>query len=270
MEAKNVRGKVFLVTGGAMGMGKLVAERFARDGAKVVIWDMNSEALAKTEKEFTDKGYEVYTAVVDVSDREKVYQEAEKVKKEVGSVDVLMNNAGIVRAAPFLDTKDEDDFNTLNINFIAQMWTCKAFLPDMVASNDGHVITLASAAAITPVPGAAAYASSKAAALMFVNTLRWELKNAGKSGVKFTAICPTAVTTGMFEGCKPPLLNPWLEPDYMADKIYAAYHKNKTTVLEPLIAKFTPLMNALMPEPVAYFAGKILKLSTMFDNWVGH
>lgn len=99
MKVKDVRGKVFLVTGGAMGMGKLVAERFARDGAKVVIWDMNEGALAKTAKEFGDKGYEVYTSVVDVSDREKVYQEAEKVKKEVGSVDVLMNNAGIVRGA---------------------------------------------------------------------------------------------------------------------------------------------------------------------------
>jgi len=270
MKVKDVRGKVFLVTGGAMGMGKLVAERFARDGAKVVIWDMNADALEKTAKEFGDKGYEVHTAVVDVSDREKVYQAAEKVKNEVGSVDVLMNNAGIVRGGPFLDTKDEDDFNTLNINFISQMWTCKAFLPDMVARNDGHVIAMASAAAITPTPGAAAYTASKAAVLLFTNAVRWELKSAGKKGVKFTAICPSMVRTGMFEGCKNPILNPWLEPDDMADKIYRAYHKNKATLLEPLIAKFTPLLNALLPEPVAYITGKILRLNTVFNDWVGH
>jgi short-subunit dehydrogenase len=270
MKVKDVRGKVFLVTGGAMGMGKLVAERFARDGAKVVIWDVNADALAKTAKEFGDKGYEVHTYVVDVSDREKVYQEAEKVKNEVGSVDVLMNNAGIVRAGQFLETKDEDNFNTLNINFIAQMWTCKAFLPDMVARNDGHVIAMASASAITPVPRAAAYTASKAAVLLFTRTVRWELKSAGKNGVKFTAVCPSAVTTGMFEGCKPPILNPWLQPDEMADKIYRAYHKNTTTLLEPFVAKFTPLMNSLMPEPVAYLASKILRLNTMFKDWVGH
>jgi all-trans-retinol dehydrogenase (NAD+) len=269
MQLKNVRGKVFLVTGGAMGMGKLVAERFARDGAKVVIWDVNSEALAKTEKEFTDKGYEVYTSVVDVSEREKVYQEAEKVKKEVGSVDVLMNNAGIVRGGQFLDTKDEDDFNTLNINFISQMWTCKAFLPDMVARNDGHVIALSSACAFTPTPGIAAYTASKAAVLMFTKTLRWELKNAGKSGVKFTVVCPSMINTGMFEGCKPPILNPWMEPDVMSDKIYQAYHKNKTLVLEPFVVKFTTTVPAL-PEALAYPLNKILKLNKSFDEWVGH
>jgi short-subunit dehydrogenase len=252
-----------------MGIGKLVAERFARDGAKVVIWDMNSEALEKTASEFSGKGYEVYTSVVDVSDREKVYQEAEKVKKEIGTVDVLMNNAGIVRGGPFLDTNDEDDFNTLNINFISHMWTCKAFLPDMVARNDGHVIAMSSAMAFTPTPGAAAYAASKAAVLMFTNTIRWELKNAGKNGVKFTSICPTAVNTGMFEGVKPPIINPWLEQDVIADRIYRAYQRNRNTLLEPLVAKFTTLVPAL-PEPVAYFTSKIIKLSTMFDTWVGH
>lgn len=150
------------------------------------------------------------------------------------------------------------------------MWTCKAFLPDMVARNDGHVIALASAAAITPTPGAAAYTASKAAVLLFTDTVRWELKSAGKKGVKFTSICPSMVKTGMFEGCKPPILNPWLEPDEMADKIYRAYHKNKTTVFEPFIVKFTPLLNSLLPEPVAYITGKILRLNTAFKDWVGH
>ena len=75
---KNVRGKGFLVTGGAMGMGKRVAERFARDGARVVIWDMNKDALEKTEAEFKGRGYDVTTYTVDVSDREAVYAAGEE------------------------------------------------------------------------------------------------------------------------------------------------------------------------------------------------
>jgi len=267
---KNVKGKVFLVTGGAMGMGKLVAERFGRDGAKVVIWDVNRDALEETEAEFKGKGYDVTTYVVDVSDREAVYAAADKVKAEVGSVDVLMNNAGIVKAGHFLESDDDDNFNTLNVNFIAQMWTCKAFLPDMAARDEGHVIALASAAAIIPTPGASAYAASKAAVRLWMDSIRWEFKARGKNGVKFTSVCPALVSTGMFEGCKPPIISPFMEPERMADKIYQGYHKNKTTVMEPFLVKFTPLTMAIVPEPVRYVVGKILGMKLVFESWVGH
>ncbi len=267
---KNVRGKVFLVTGGAMGMGKLVAERFARDGAKVVLWDFNAEALEKTAEEFRGRGYEVYTEVIDVSDRERVYEAAKKVKAEVGPVDVLMNNAGVVKAAPFIESDDESNFRTLNINFISQMWTCKAFLSDMAARNDGHVIALASAAAVTPVPYSADYAASKAAVKHFQDTLRWEMRILGKPGVKFTTVCPSMVNTGMFEGCKPPILSPWVEPEVMADKIYRGYQKNTLTIYEPFIVKFTPIMNALMTDSMKYLMSKVLRLNTALKTWKGH
>lgn len=138
-----------------------------------------------------------------------------------------MNNAGIVRAKAFLQTDDQDNFNKLNVNFIAQMWTCKAFPPDMAARNEGHVIALASAAAITPTPYSADYAANKAAVKHFMDTVRWEMKIMGKSGVRFTSVCPSMVNTGMFEGCKPPILSPWVQPEEMADKIYEGYQKNK-------------------------------------------
>lgn len=268
-KVKDVRGKVFLVTGGAMGMGKLVAERFARDGARIVLWDFNESALGETEKEFRDKGYDVTTYVIDISDREKVYQTAEKVRSAVGSVDVLMNNAGIVRAAPFTETNDDDNFRTMNINFIAQMWTLKAFLPDMMARNSGHVIAMASAAAITPTPCSAVYAASKAAVKMLDDTVRWELRYAGKSGVKFTTVCPSMVSTGMFAGCKPPILNPWLEPEVMADKIYRGYHRDAINVYEPLIVKLTPIMNSLLPESVKFLSSKLLRLNVALRDWTG-
>jgi all-trans-retinol dehydrogenase (NAD+) len=267
---KDVRGKVFLVTGGAMGMGRLVAERFARDGAKVVIWDFNAEALEKTAGEFRDRGYEIYTDVVDVSDRELVYEAADKVKSEVGPVDILMNNAGIVRAAAFLQSDDNDNFNTLNINFISQMWTCKAFLPDMAARNAGHVIALASAAAITPTPYSADYAASKAAVKHFQDTLRWEMRIIGKPGIKFTTVCPSFVNTGMFAGGKPPILSPWVKPEVMADKIYQGYLKDTLTIYEPFIVKLTPVMNSLLTDGIKFLMARILRLNTALRDWKGH
>ena len=143
-------------------------------------------------------------------------------------------------------------------------------IPDMAARDDGHVIALASAAAIIPTPGASAYAASKAAVRLWMDSIRWEFKARGKNGVKFTSVCPTLVRTGMFEGCKAPILNAFIEPERMADKIYQAYHKNKTTVIEPFLVKFTPLIMAIVPEPVRYVIGKILGLNSVFENWVGH
>jgi short-subunit dehydrogenase len=104
----------------------------------------------------------------------------------------------------------------------------------------------------------------------WTDTIRWEFKARGKRGVKFTSICPTLVSTGMFEGCKEPIINPIMEPERMADKIYQAYHKNKITVMEPFLVKFTPLIMAVVPEPVRYVIGKILGLNSVFESWVGH
>src|SRR5512147_3220822 len=126
-----VRGRVALITGGARGMGKLWAEHFAADGARVVLWDMDGEALEQTAAEFRAKGWPVFTQVVDVAKRSRVYAAAAQVAEEFGTVDILVNNAGIVAAGKFLETKDERLEATINVDLIALMWTSKAFLPGM-------------------------------------------------------------------------------------------------------------------------------------------
>jgi all-trans-retinol dehydrogenase (NAD+) len=267
---KEVRDKVFLVTGGAMGMGRLVAERFASDGARVVIWDINQEELDKTTRQMTEKGREVYSYALDVSDRAKVYETAEKVKKEVGAVDVLMNNAGIVRGGPFLEVDDEAHSKTMDINFNAYMWTTKAFLPDMIERGGGHIINIASAAGLTHVPQVATYCASKAAVVNFSNSMRLEMKTLGHKNVRFTLICPTYVSTGMFEGSKPPLIAPWISPEKMADKIYMGYHHDRNLIAAPLLANFIPLMKGIFPPSVVDFLETVLGISRSMQGWQGH
>jgi len=269
---KDVGDKIFLVTGGAMGMGKLVAERFAADGATVVLWDLDEARLAETAEEFKKKGWPVHTYVIDVTDRLKVYETAERVRNEVGVVDVLMNNAGVIMAGPFLEVDDEWHRKTMDVNVNAYMWMMKAFMPDMVARNEGHIINIASAAGVIYVPLQASYCASKSAVINLTDSVRAEMQKFKKKGVRLTIICPFFVKTGMFEGAKKlPLTTRLLEPEFMADKIYMAYHKNRNYLSEPLMVKIVPLLRALSVTRVVndWCWNHIFRGYGVMDEWTG-
>jgi all-trans-retinol dehydrogenase (NAD+) len=100
-------GKVTLITGGACGLGRLVAQKMAAKGSHVVLWDIAHERLANAASEISSKRYKVTTYHCDVSDRHMVYGLAEEVKKEVGKVDIVINNAAVVSGRPFLECNDE-------------------------------------------------------------------------------------------------------------------------------------------------------------------
>ena len=112
------KNKVTLITGGACGLGRLVAQKIAARGSHVVLWDISDETLARTAAEISGAGYKATTYHCDVSDRDMVYGLAEKVKKEVGKVDILINNAGVVSGRPFLECTDEQLERTLRVNVL--------------------------------------------------------------------------------------------------------------------------------------------------------
>merc|ERR1712216_163973 len=112
----------------------------------------------------------------DVTDRAAVYALADKVKSEVGAVTMLSNNAGIVTGKKLLDAPDALCEKTMQVNSIAHFWTVKAFLPDWIEANHGHLITIASSAGTGGVPGLADYCASKWAAIGFQESMRLELK----------------------------------------------------------------------------------------------
>ncbi len=269
VQKRDVRGKVYLVTGGAMGMGKEVAKLFAADGARIVLWDINQEKLDEAAAEVRSLGAEVITDVVDVTDREQVYAAAERVKRSFGKVDILHNNAGVVKGGYFMDVEDDWHIKTMDVNFNAYMWTMKAFMPEMIAANDGHIINVASAAGLTYVPMLSTYCASKAAVVNFTDALRLEMKKLGKDGVRFTIICPSFVTTGMFEGVKAPLLVPWLSPERITRKIYEAYHRRSNIVMEPLMVKFVPLFRGAIPRPIYDVVSEVLGITRAMAHWKG-
>ena len=264
---KNVRGKAVLVTGGAKGIGRSVAERFAREGARVVIWDVDAEALDETARRLRELDLDILTEVVDVTDWDAVREAADRAQADVGPVEVLFNNAGIFMAGSFTDIDFESHARLIEINVIGQMAVLKAILPGMIARDSGHVITMASAGSFTPAPRQASYCASKAANLHLADTLRAELRSEGKKGIRFTSMCPSYVDTTMVTGIKPPMLTRWIEPDDFAEIVFQAYLEDKTTVRVPFMAKTVPLLRALMPERVVYAISKLLGVNSAAATW---
>src|SRR5690606_383875 len=190
----------------------------------------------------------------DLSDRSEIEFTAQRVLAEHGSIDILINNAGIVSGKPLLELSPEAIERTFSINTLSLFWTTQAFLPGMVATNSGHIVTIASAGGLIGVPKMTDYSASKFAAIGFDDALRVELKRMGHNGIRTTVVCPYYINTGMFTGVKTrfPWLLPIMEPDDAVNKIINAIEKNKQRLIMPPFALVT-------------YPGRLLPLS-LFDR----
>jgi len=267
---ENVAGKIALITGGAMGMGRLVAFRFARDGARVVLWDLNQAELDKTINDLKKMGADATGYIVDVTDVDKVNEAADKVRSDVGSVDILVNNAGVVAGGNFLDVPIEKHHWVVDVNVNGVMICTCAFLPDMIEKRSGHIVNMASAAGLVGVAGVTSYSASKFAVVGFTEALHAELRKMKLKEIRTTTICPSFVATGMFEGVKPPMFTPMLSPQEMADKVYEGMRKNKVMVMEPLMVKYTPLLKAMTHPDHFAIIGEMLGVQKGMETWKGH
>jgi all-trans-retinol dehydrogenase (NAD+) len=264
-----IAGSTVLITGGGMGIGRLMALKMAALGARIVIWDINPDNLAKVVEELNRAGREVFGYQVDVSDREKVYDAAKLTLEEAGPVNILVNNAGIVSGKPFIECSDEQIERTIQVNTMALFWVTKAFLPQMMKNGWGHLVTISSAGGILGTPGLADYSASKFAAFGFDEALRGEFKKRG-IGIKTTVICPFFIDTGMFEGVKTkyPLLLPILREGYAADRIIGAIQRNRARLWMPPLVYTVPLLRAL-PVPLMDWIAKFLGVTESMDEFKG-
>ncbi|MDR2159194.1 MAG: SDR family oxidoreductase [Treponema sp.] len=266
---KDVKDKLVLITGGAGGIGRLMAFAFARRGARVAVWDVNGEALAALEAEALKEGVVIRGMICDVSDRVAVYAQAAALTGELGPPDILINNAGVVSGGPLLDTPDEKIIRTININVFPLFWTLKAFLPSMIARNTGHIVTISSAAGLIGVRGLGDYCASKFAAFGFDESLRMDLRRMG-SRVRTTVVCPFFINTGMFRGVKTrfPLLMPILNPDQAVQRIVRAVLRNRRRLIMPPLIYALYLLR-LAPVFVLDMVSDFLGISHSMDDFKG-
>ena len=266
---ESLSGRVTLITGGASGVGQLVARKMARQGAHAVLWDINDQALAKAAEEIRAAGGKVSLYHCNVADREMVYATAEKVRRDVGKVDILVNNAGIVNGKPFLDCSDEELRRTMEVNILSHFWTVKAFLPDMIKAKSGHLVTVASAGGIVGSARLVDYSASKFAAFGFDEALRAELKQQ-RLNIRTTVVCPFFINTGMFAGVKTrfPFLLPILNEDDVAERIVRAVARGKERViLPPFVYTTWPLR--LVPVKVFDWVLTLLGVNNAMDAFRG-
>jgi short-subunit dehydrogenase len=226
---KNFEGKTALITGGASGIGKLMAGILLEQKARVIIWDLNPEGIDETIGELSARG-SITGYRVDVANVEQVKETAQKVKQEHGVVDVLINNAGIVVGKYFHEHTTSDILKTMEVNTNAPMLVTREFLGDMMKQNSGHICNIASSAGIVSNPKMAVYAASKWAVTGWSDSLRLEMKQL-KKNIGVTTIMPYYINTGMFDGVQSRI--PILKPEPTARRIIKAMRKGKKMVTFP-------------------------------------
>lgn len=254
-----IKNQNILITGGANGIGKMLGEKSLREGAAhLVIWDINQENLQKTVEEFKGKGFENVTPyVVDIANTQDIENQSAKVLTEVGTIDILYNNAGVVVGKQFYEHTARDIDKTIQINVLGVMHTTRVFLPAMIKKGAGHVINIASAAGLTPNPKMSVYAASKWAVLGWSESLRIEMERIGKD-FYVTTVTPSYINTGMFDGVKAPLITPILDPNDVTDKILNAVKENEILLRAPFSVNLLPLFRGVLPARVFDFVGGTL------------
>ena len=267
----DVQGRVAVVTGGAAGIGRLLSLELARRGAVPVVWDIDRERVEATVDALRPlAGGRVRGYVCDVRDDAAVTATADRVRKEVGDPDVVVNNAGVVSGKPLLDLDEATIRRTFEVNTLALYWVTKAFLPAMVAANCGHVVTIASAAGLLGVARQTDYSASKHAAVGFDESLRVELHRTAP-GIVTTVVCPYYIDTGMFAGVRTriPALLPILQPDDVARRVADAIAQDRRMLVLPPLVRLLPVLRVLPPlvfDRVMDFFG----VNSSMDEFVGH
>ncbi len=201
------KGRRAIVTGGASGLGRAVAARLAAEGAEVVIWDINDEALAAARPETGARA----VVKLDVADAQKVAEAVEASLRTLGRIDILINSAGITGAtAPVADYPVESWLRVMDINLNGLFYCCRAVVPLMVEHGYGRIVNVASVAGKEGNPNASAYSASKAGVIALTKSLGKELATRG--------VIVNALTPATFES---PILDqlPESQVDYMRAKI---------------------------------------------------
>jgi len=258
--------KIVLITGGASGIGKIMSRLALQRGATVVIWDVNSQGVEQTVGEFSTLG-KIVGYQVDISNYEQVVQALAKVKNDVGAVDVLINNAGVVTGAFFNLHSRSDIDRSVNINMLAPMHLTNLLLNDMLERDSGHICNIASLAGMLSNPRMSVYAATKWGLIGWSDSLRLEMKQLRKQ-VKITTIMPYYMSTGMFAGVKS--LVPILKPEPTALKIIRAIERNRIYLAMPFTYNFVRFLQGIMPVCIFdIIIGKWLGIYKTMEHFTG-
>ncbi len=188
----DMAGKVAIVTGGASGMGQIIARRLASRGARVAIFDVNDAALATTAQENPN----ITALRCDISNLQQVESRVEEVISTLGPVDLLVHAAALMPSHKLAEHTHEDMERLFRINYFGTTYMVQAVLPGMLERGAGRIIAFGSIAGIALVPKMGAYCATKAAVNAYMEVLQNEIR---ASGVRAHLVCPPAVNTSLID-----------------------------------------------------------------------
>jgi len=252
---KSVEGEIVLVTGAGHGLGRELALQFAKLGAKIVCWDVNQESNSKTVTDIKDEGYISYGYQCDVSRREDVVRVAETVRREVGHVTILVNNAGVMPVKNILATSTQEIQRTIDVNLMSNFWTIREFLPYMMSMGRGHVVAMSSIAGRVGTANLVPYCSAKFGVTGLMEALMMEMYDTQKyPDIHLSVVHPIVVNTGM--SMKPYSKYPWLlkmiEQDEAVRQIINGVLRNQEVIFIPAIVQYLTKIASLLPRKAVY------------------
>jgi NAD(P)-dependent dehydrogenase (short-subunit alcohol dehydrogenase family) len=194
--------RVVVITGGSRGLGLVLARQLADEGAHIAICARHERELLRAKEDLQQRGARVVACACDITQRHEVNDFFTLVRQQLGPVDVLINNAGIIQVGPLDTITNEDYAAAMDIHFWAPLWATEAALPDMRRRRDGRIVNVSSIGGQIAVPHLLPYCASKFALVGFSDCLRAEM---AQEGVYVTTACPGVMRTGsprnaMFKG----------------------------------------------------------------------
>jgi len=264
---KSVKNQVVVITGAGSGLGRNFAQRFVALGAKVACIDINEGGMQETiriVKDACGQGVTIRAYKADVSKESEVNNAIANVTKDMGPVDILINNAGIVVGKLAEDLTERDMRKTLDVNLLGPMLCTSAVLKSMQARNQGHLVYICSAAGLHGVLRLADYCASKGGLILYAESVAEELRLQRINGVKTTIINPYFVDTGMFSGVSSPIL-PLLNPGWVADKSVDAVLLEQDWMCMGFMVMLTPFLKATLPMFAQHWLGDTLSVTSSMN-----
>jgi NAD(P)-dependent dehydrogenase (short-subunit alcohol dehydrogenase family) len=262
-ERRSLNGKVVAITGGARGIGKATAEALARRGARLALGDVD---LATAEQTAAGLGGGSIALSLDVSDRASFERFLDEAERQLGTVDVVINNAGIMPVTPFVEESEDSFRRQIEINLIGVINGTQLALQRMLPRNSGHIVNIASQAGKTGVPGIATYSATKHAVVGLSESVRGEIRG---RDIEISCVMPTIVNTELTSGVVDQRFVKPIEAVDVAEAIAGALEVPRFDVYVPKSNGALLRGAYLMPRAAAEWVGRTMgtdKLMTEVDH----
>lgn len=236
--AQNIKGKVAIVTGAGKGIGKAVALELAREGVHVGLIARTENDLLEVARDIQSLGVKVSYAAADVSSLAQVEQAIGKITGEIGTADILINNAGIGTFEKLVEMDPEHWKKIIDVNLLGTFYVTRTVLPQLIAKNAGDIINISSTNGLNGAPGSSAYSASKFGVIGLTESLAQEVR---RNNIRVTALTPSTIATDLAKSSS--LIAEGKEAQYMHPEDMAEFIVAQLKLPQRMYIKTASMLN---------------------------